>query len=304
MHVIVLGSAAGGGVPQWNCGCEHCEAARRGTGVLPRTQDCVAVTADGERWFLLNASPDIARQLERTSALWPRSLRHSPIAGIVLTNGDLDHCLGLLSLREWTPWSLYATTITLAGLFDGNTMMRTLERQHPHAVRRSLALARPTPLLDAHGQPSGLQVCAFAVPGKIPLHLEGTLDASAAVNVGLAITQPQTGAKLAYLPAVGDLEGLSAQLDHADCLLFDGTFWSDDELQHLQASSPSARAMAHVPVGGRNGSLEQLSRTTARRILYTHVNNTNPMLQTGSPERAAVEAAGLAIAEDGLELWL
>src|SRR5690606_16016953 len=155
------------------CGCEICEAARRGAGVEPRTQDCVAITSDEQRWFLLNASPDIIRQIERASALWPRGRRHSPIAGIVLTNGALDHCLGLLSLREWTPYSLYATRPTLTGLFERNVVFRTLDRQRPHAIRRPLALDQTTPLLDANGHPSGLTLRAFAVPGKVPLHLEG-----------------------------------------------------------------------------------------------------------------------------------
>ncbi|HVI00507.1 MAG TPA: pyrroloquinoline quinone biosynthesis protein PqqB, partial [Enhygromyxa sp.] len=279
MRVIVLGSAAGGGVPQWNCGCENCRAAREGTDVQPRTQDCVAVTADDRRWFLLNASPDIARQLERTPALWPSARRHSPIAGIVLTNGDLDHCLGLLSLREWTPWSLYATAPTLAGLFERNVMLRTLDRQRPHAIRRPLALDRSEPLRDADGDDIGLTIRAFASPGKLPLHLESMVEASPAINVGLEITQPQTGARLLHVPAAATLDGLVTQLDHADCLLFDGSFWSDDELQRVQVSSRSARAMAHLPVGGPDGSLEQLSRLATRRIIYTHINNTNPMLR-------------------------
>lgn len=302
MRVIVLGSAAGGGVPQWNCGCDNCDAARRGAGVEPRSQDCVAVSADHERWFLLNASPDRARQLERTPALWPRKPRHSPIAGVVLTNGDLDHCLGLLSLREWTPWSLYATPLTLAGLLDRNVMFRTLDRQHPHAIRRPLALDHETPLLDAAGEDSGLTVRPFAVPGKVPLHLEDAISAHPALNVGLEIVQTQTGARLSYVPGAATVTGLEAQLDRADYLLFDGTFWSDDELRPL--ADRSARSMAHVPVSGPDGSLEPLSQLGVRRIVYTHVNNTNPMLRADSPERAAVEARGMQIAVDGMELRL
>jgi len=165
MLAIVLGSAAGGGVPQWNCACDNCQAARRDDGVRRRTQDCVAVTADGRRWFLLNASPDIARQIEDTAKLWPAGARrHSPIAGVVLTNGDLDHCLGLLSLREWTPFSLYATAPTLAGLFEQNAMFRTLDRQRPHAVRRPLVLGDPVaPLLDSDAG------AAVAVAGRCGL---------------------------------------------------------------------------------------------------------------------------------------
>ena len=271
--------------------------------MLPRTQDCVAVTADGERWFLLNASPDLARQLERTPALWPRMARHSPIAGVVLTNGDLDHCLGLLSLREWTRYSLYATAPTLAGLFEHNIVFRTLDRQRPHVIRRPLVLDRATPLRDANEVASGLEVRAFAVPGKVPLHLEAVVEANPALDVGLEIGEPRTGARLVYVPGAGGIEGLGPWLERADCLLFDGTFWSDDELQQLAVADRSARAMAHVPVGGAGGGLEQLSSLAIGRVFYTHINNTNPMLREGSPERAAVEARGFELAADDMELW-
>jgi pyrroloquinoline quinone biosynthesis protein B len=304
MRAIVLGSAAGGGVPQWNCGCVNCEAARRGGGVDVRTQDCVAVTADGERWFLLNASPDIVRQIERTPALWPRGRRRSPIAGIILTNGDLDHCLGLLSLREWTPYSVYATASTLAGMFEQNVMFRTLDRQRPHAIRRPLELDVDTPLLDADADHCGLTVRAFAVPGKVPLHLEGMVEPSVALNIGVEIVAADTGARLIYVPGASSVAGLEPQLERAHCLLFDGTFWSDDELRRLRQCDRSAGEMAHLPVGGPSGSLEQLSRLAIRRIIYTHVNNTNPMLRPRSPQRVTVEARGLEIAVDAMELRL
>jgi pyrroloquinoline quinone biosynthesis protein B len=302
MRAIVLGSAAGGGVPQWNCGCANCEAARQGAGVEPRSQDCVAVTGDGQRWFLLNASPDIASQIEQTPALWPRGRRHSPIAGVILTNGDLDHCLGLLSLREWTPYSLYATPPTLAGIFERNAMFRTLDRQRPHAIQRPLALDQTTPLLDARGDDCGLTVRAFAAAGKPPLHLEAMIGDDPALNVGLEIVEPQTGARLVHVPGAGAIEGIEDALERADCLLFDGTFWSDDELQRLAGTERSAREMAHLPIGGDGGSLERLSQLKIRRAIYTHINNSNPILRDGSSERAAVEARGLEIAVDGMEI--
>lgn len=305
MLAIVLGSAAGGGVPQWNCACGNCQAARRDEAVLRRTQDCLAVTADGQRWFLCNASPDIARQIEATPALWPcGARRHSPIAGVILTNGDLDHCLGLLCLREWTAFSLYATAPTHAGLVEHNVMFRTLDRQRPHLVHRPLPLGERRALLDSQAQPSGLAVTAFAVAGKAPLHLEGRIEASAAVNVGLSIEELGTGARLVYVPGAASLEGLAEPLEQADCLLFDGTFWSDGELAGLGQSTRSARAMAHLPVGGADGSLAQLGRLSLRRTIYTHINNTNPMLHERSAERALLGARGVEIARDGLELRL
>lgn len=305
MLAIVLGSAAGGGVPQWNCACDNCEAARRDDRVQRRTQDSIAVTADGNRWFLLNASPDVARQIEATPALWPGARRHSPIAGVVLTNGDLDHCLGLLSLREWTPLSLYATPPTHAGLFEHNVMFQTLNRQQPHVIHRPLTCTDdPTALLDSESRPSGLAVRAFAVAGKVPLHLEGQIDVSSENNVGLAIEDLQTGTRLLYIPGAGSLEGLAPTLEGADCLLVDGTFWADDELSALGQSPRSARAMAHLPVGGPQGSLEQLSRLSIRRTIYTHINNTNPILNERSAERAEVVSRGFEIASDGLEIAL
>lgn len=313
MRVIVLGSAAGGGVPQWNCACPNCESARRGGDVAPRTQDSLAVSADDERWFLLNVSPDVLRQIERTPALWPRPPaargdarreRSSPIVGAVLTNGDLDHWLGLLSLREWTPLSLYATEQTHAGLVQENAVFRTLDRQRPHVLHRRLELDARAPLCDSRGEPSGLGVSAFAVAGKVPLHLEARLAASAETNVGLVVSDDRSGARLVYVPGAGSVDGVAARADGASGLFFDGTFWSDHELIAFGQSSRSSREMAHLPVGGAGGSLELLRGLSVPRRFYTHCNNTNPMLRAGSDERRRVEASGWSIAHDGLELSL
>lgn len=325
MRLIVLGSAAGGGIPQWNCACPNCERARRGDGVKPRSQDSIAVSADGQRWFLLNVSPDVSRQIERTPALWPRPLaagaapgvgsRGTPIAGAVLTNGDVDHCLGLLSLREWTPLSLYATRETYLGLVRENAIFRTLERQRPHLVHRGLELdsgspsasARPasfSPLCDAAGETVGLSVAAFPVAGKVPLHLEASVEPSAETNVGLIVRDDRSGARLVYVPGAASVDGIAERSAGAACLFFDGTFWSDRELAAFGQSRRTAREMAHLPVGDAGGSLEGLDGSRVPRRFYTHVNNTNPMLREGSEERRRVEACGWAIAEDGLELSL
>lgn len=286
----------------------------------------MALSADGQRWFLLNVSPDITQQIERHEALQPVALnglhrapeelaqagararrpafRVSPIVGAVLTNGDLDHCVGLLSLREWTPLCLYATPETYAGLIVQNAMFRTLNRQQPHLIFHELGLDVLTPLLDADGLPSGLAVCAFPVAGKVPLHMEACLEPSPETNVGLIIEEKATGARLAYVPGAGSIDGVAERATGVTCLFFDGTFWSDTELSELEQSARSAREMAHVPVGGAGGSLELLSNLPVERRYYTHVNNTNPILREGSPERRAVEARGWAVAEDGLELVL
>lgn len=309
MRVVVLGSAAGGGVPQWNCACGNCQAARRHGGVKSRSQDSMAVSADGRRWFLLNVSPDVARQIEDHEVLQPSprgaaELRMSPVAGAVLTNGDLDHCIGLLSLREWTPLCLYATPETYAGLVVQNAMFRTLNRTRQQLIFRKVELDVWSPLLDADGAPSGLSVCAFPVAGKVPLHMESWLEPSAETNVGLIVEEDGTGARLAYVPGAGAIDGVAERATGVTCLFFDGTFWSDTELAELEGSARTAREMAHLPVGGPGGSLELLSTLPVRRRYYTHVNNTNPILREGSPERRAVEARGWAVAEDGLEIVL
>ena len=303
MQVRVLGSAAGGGVPQWNCGCENCREARRGTGVVrPRTQETVAVSADGASWFLLNVSPEIRAQIESFPPLTPREPRHSPIAGLILTNGDLDHCLGLLSLRESHPLTVYATESVRAGFTGGNVLYRTLERFDGQVTWWALAVGE-----NAHEQPlgdSGLTVRAIATPGKLPLHLETTLVPSPGDNIGLVIHDPRTGGRLAYFSGVaGPAPALVRALADADVLFFDGTFWSSDELIAAGLGTRRAEDMAHWPVGGAEGSAPFLAGQRGRKILI-HVNNTNPILRETSAERRALDALGIEVAVDGLELSL
>jgi pyrroloquinoline quinone biosynthesis protein B len=302
MKVRVLGSAAGGGFPQWNCGCEHCLLARQGSSrVRPRSQDSVAISADGERWFLLNASPDVHAQIARTPALHPRRSRHSPIAGVVLTNGDLDHTLGLFSLRESQPLALYATAHVHGGL-DHDAMLRTLQRFPGQLKRHALELDREISLVGPDDEPSGLTVVARGVAGKPPVHLMGTLAPSVEDNVALFI-RSAGGRTLAYASTVAALdEALLAALAASDVVLFDGTFWSSDELSARGLGTARAEDMAHQPVGGPRGSLARLGALSGPRRIYTHINNSNPLLLEDSAERAAVLTAGVEIAVDGLEL--
>lgn len=294
-------------MPQWNCGCPNCVAVRAGDRrILPRTQDSLAVTADGAAWALFNASPDVAGQIEGCADLHPRGRRHSPIAAIVLTNGDVDHCVGLFSLRESSPLVVYATETVWRGLAHENALFRTLQRYPGHTTFRPLTLGASHALADADGRPLGLTVAVHGAAGKRPIHLDGTGAPSAEDNVALFVRQGD-GPTLAYAPgcaAVGDLAG---PLAAADVVLFDGTFWSEDELAERGVGQARARDMAHLPVGGAAGSLARLSALPGfcpRRRIYTHVNNTNPMLVEGSPERRAVEASGWEVAYDGLELTL
>jgi len=304
--IRVLGSAAGGGFPQWNCGCPNCVGVRRGSiRALARTQESVAVSADGDSWFLLNASPEIRQQIESFSGLHPRAQRDTPIQGIVLTNGDLDHALGLLSLRESQPLALYTTERVHSGFSEGNVLYRTLQRFAGQVTLHALELgAAEQPLRLLNGAESGLHLRAFAAPGKAALHLEQS-NPQPADNIGVVIRDERTGKRLAYIPAAGASSAevvLAAK--SADALFFDGTFWSSDELIALGASARRAEDMAHWPIGGAEGSLKFLGGLAAARRVYIHINNTNPMLRDDSPERAEVHAAGVEVAFDGMGLEL
>lgn len=305
MLIRVLGSAAGGGFPQWNCGCRNCRGVRAGAiRATPRTQESVALSADSRAWFLLNASPEIRQQIESFPPLHPRDSRHSPIAGILLTNGDLDHCLGLLSLRESYPLVLYATERVRRGFVEGNVLYRTLQRFPEQVAWRILKLGREEELA-AGGRSSGLSVEAVPVPGKPPVHLEGLMAPDPEDNVGFRIREAATGRVLAYFPAAGALTpSVSQGLQGADCIFFDGTFWSSDELPAQGLGTKRAEEMAHVPVGGEKGSLATLADVRAARRIYIHVNNTNPLLRDDSPERRQVAARGWEVACDGMEIAL
>lgn len=297
MDVLVLGSAAGGGFPQWNCGCPQCSGVRSGApGLSARTQDSVAVSA-GAAWFLINASPDVGAQLGRYQELWPQSGRGSPIAGVILTNGDIDHVLGLFVLREWHPLVVYATPRVWQGL-QQNALLRSLQRFEGHLLFRPLTLGQQAELLGPLGEPSGIQLEAFEAPGNLPLHLAGTYPSSPEDNIGLCLGSKQGGTAI-YASSTARAEPVRARADGADLLLFDGTFWSDDEPLAFDASR-NARAMGHVPISGPEGSLIALAATRAGKRVYTHVNNTNPVLDEHSLPRAHVNEAGFVVAEDGM----
>jgi pyrroloquinoline quinone biosynthesis protein B len=306
VRVRVLGSAAGGGFPQWNCGCPNCRGVREGAiAASPRTQESVAVSADGQAWFLLNASPEIRAQIEGFAGLHPRAPRDSPIAGILLTNGDLDHCLGLLSLRESYPLTVYATDRVRRGFTEDNVLYRTLERFAGQVTWRVLALGRDEELTAQGGGPSGLSVAAVALPGQPPLHLRGRVPPDPEDSIGFRIRERATGRVLAYLSGVAAVTpAVRDALDDAACVFFDGTFWSEDELPALKLGDKRAAAMAHLPVGGPQGSLRALDGLRARHRLYIHLNNTNPLLREDSRERAAARAAGWVVAEDGMDIQL
>lgn len=307
MIVRVLGSAAGGGFPQWNCACAHCRGVREGLiNASPRTQESVGLSADDHDWFLINASPDIHSQIESFAPLHPGKSRTTPIQAIVLTNGDLDHCLGLLSLRENHRLVIYSTESVRRGFTDGNVLYRTLQRFAGQVTWRTLKLGVEEILLCGDGRPSGLTVEALAVPGKPPIHLEGLVSPSdPELNVGLRFRQCTNGKVLAYLSAVGRITtSVFEGVVDADCVMFDGTFWSSDELSAPGFLEKSAEDLAHWPVGGQRGSLVMLSTITAPQRVFIHINNTNPLLREDSTERKIIEAAGWRVAWDGMEIRL
>jgi pyrroloquinoline quinone biosynthesis protein B len=297
MRIVVLGAAAGGGYPQWNCGCPNCNAVRAGSSrTEPRTQDSIALTADEASFHVVNASPDILAQIRGTPALHPRAPRHSPIRSLVLTNGDMDHVLGLFSLRESYPLRIYATAAVWRGLTERNVFFRTLQRFPGHTEWGPLRLDES---VDLDG---GLSMTPFAVPGKLPVHLERDSESSPEDNVGLVFRHH--GKTAVYCSAAGALGSYTAHFEDADCIFFDGTFWSSAELVDLGLSKARAESMAHLPVGGERGSLRGLATVRCSRKIFTHLNNTNPLLLRGSEPHRETTAAGWEIACDGMEISL
>jgi pyrroloquinoline quinone biosynthesis protein B len=302
MHVIILGSAAGGGVPQWNCGCPNCTAARQEG--CSRTQSSVAISADGERWALLNASPDLRTQLAAHRALWPPPLsRGTPIAAVVLTDGEIDHTLGLLLLRESaTQLPVYAPDGVTALLSDEWPLYRVLSA-YAGVDPRTSDETRPVALTDRTGSSLGICCSVTALARHPPRY--GRSAPPATFAVGLRLTDERTGGALAYIPTAGAIDdGVRRVAAGADLLLFDGTFWSDDELRAGGVAGPTAREMGHLPVGGTGGSLEHLPRLGAKRTVLVHINNTNPLLCRSSPERALVESAEVMVGDDAMEFEL
>ncbi len=302
MQVILLGTAAGGGFPQWNCWCPTCRIARREPArAPPRSQSSAAVSADGRRWFLLNASPDVHAQLARIPGPEPRGIRHVPIEGVVLTDAELDHTLGIVLLREGGYLQLYATPAA-QNVIERDSNMLPVTRAFAEVRVEPLAIGGSTALGYRNGCPAGLTVTAFPVPAGPPRFASEALPGH---TVGLLVRDDATGGVCAFVPGCGGLDRtLLDRLAGAELVLFDGTFWTDDELIALGIGQRTARAMDHLPVSGPDGSLEQLAALPARHRVYTHINNTNPMLIEDSPQRLEVERHGLVVGADGMRFTL
>ncbi|MBR0651769.1 pyrroloquinoline quinone biosynthesis protein PqqB [Roseomonas terrae] len=299
LRAIVLGAAAGGGFPQWNSAGDGCMRARAGEPLAaPRTQASLAVSADGERWLLINASPDLRQQIAATPALHPRpaSLRNSPIGAVLLTGAEVDAIAGLLHLRERQDLVLFAAQPTLAVL-DANPIFRALNPAHVH--RRTIGF-------DSAFETLGIDVTVYAVPGKVPLFAEDTATPEVAEDGEAAgVRLSAGGGTLHYIPGCAVMtDALRARLAGADCVMFDGTLFIDDEMIRLGAGPKTGRRMGHMPMTGPGSTLEAFAEIPVARRIFVHVNNTNPALLADSPERAHLNAAGWEVAEDGMEIRL
>ncbi|TIQ37952.1 MAG: pyrroloquinoline quinone biosynthesis protein PqqB [Mesorhizobium sp.] len=310
MRVKIIGSAAGGGFPQWNCNYRLSRTARAGmAGVHSRTQSCIAASSDGAGWVLFNASPDIRQQIAQTPELQPAAdapLRSTPIRAVVLTNADVDHIAGLLSLRERQPFAIYATAQVLATL-AANSIFNVLD---PAIVpRRLLAPTEELAIRDADGRETGVVVDAFPVPGKIALYLEQTGDPSADFSsdagdtIGVRITGAGSRGAVFYIPGCARIDApLRARVRDAACLLFDGTVYTDDEMIAARVGQKTGARMGHIAMSGQAGSIAGLADLRIGRRIFVHINNTNPVLDENSAEHAAVKAAGWEVASDGMEM--
>lgn len=313
MRITVLGSAAGGGFPQWNCNAPTSRAARLGTAreghaaAKPRTQSSLAVSSDDKHWIVLNASPDLRQQIAATPHLQPLAdgpLRASPIRSVVLTNADVDHIAGLLSLRERQPFSLYGTNRVL-DVLASNSIFNVLDPAY--VTRKPLPLETWIELSDRN-EPLGVDVLAFAVPGKVALYLEeagrpvqtGTRTAD---TIGLEVRHRQTGRSFFYIPGCAEIDSpLAERIRGAALVFFDGTLFSDDELIRQGLGEKTGRRMGHISMSGPDGSIAAFEKLDVTRRIFVHMNTSNPVLIDGSAERKQVEAAGWDVAFDGLAL--
>jgi pyrroloquinoline quinone biosynthesis protein B len=297
IRFLVLGAAAGGGLPQWNCGCLNCTMARGPNAILrPQTQSSLAISPDGARWAIMNASPDIREQLRDNPQLHPKGLRDTPIESVIITNGDIDHIAGLLTLRESQRFLLF-TSPSVAAIISENPIFR--------ALNPIFVTSHPIGLNEPFAPVEGISATMFAVPGKVPLFMESE-DPQIGIEddrtIGIEIVAGDMRAY--YIPGCAEMtDTLAARLDGAALVFFDGTVFSDDEMIAAGVGHKAGRRMGHMPITGPGGSLEALSELNISRKIYVHINNTNPIWRHG-PERDFVLSHGFEIAQDGMEVTL
>ena len=295
-RVHILGAAAGGGLPQWNCGCENCNLARAGE-IPAQSQSSIAVSANHADWAIINASPDIRDQMARAEALHPTDLRRSPVRSVLLTNGDIDHVAGLLTLREQQAFSLFATAEIHQVIAD-NPIFNALNPDF--VAREPIELDVPFELVP------GITARLIAVPGKVPLYLEGEQVQTDLIGEQTVGVQLQAAGKTAfYIPGCAALRpDLKTRIEGADMVMFDGTLWQDDEMVQAGLSQKTGQRMGHMSMSGAQGSIAAFQGLRIGQKVFVHMNNTNPVLRPGSPQKTAAEQAGWHIAQDGMEFEL
>jgi pyrroloquinoline quinone biosynthesis protein B len=298
MHIVLLGTAAGGGFPQWNCWCPTCRVGRSDPRrARPRSQSSAAVSSDGERWFLLNASPDIHHQLGCLPGPLVSGIRRLPVEGVIITDAELDHTLGIILLREARQLQLYATAAART-ILERDSRILPVTRAFAQVALMELDLEQSVSLHYHDGVSSGISVQPFTVPAGPPRFARQSAPGH---TVGLLLRDEASGGSAAFVPGCGDLDdAILERLRDVDLVLFDGTFWTDDELVALGVGQRRAREMDHLPVSGSDGSLARLAGLSRPRKVYTHINNTNPMLLEDSIQRAEVDRAGLEVGWDGM----
>jgi pyrroloquinoline quinone biosynthesis protein B len=308
LRVVVLGAAAGGGVPQWNCGCPVCRAARTEHPDLRSTQASIAIGTDGDHWFLINASPDLRQQLIATPQLHPKAgqLRMSPIAGVILTNGEIDAVAGLLSMREGSPFTIYAHARVLA-ILKANSIFDVLAENNVR--RQPIEIDQPFEPRVPDGSPSGIEILPFSVSGKGAWYLEGKVhpggNDAAGDTIGLRIKDKSSGKFFYFVAACAVVtDELKTRLAGAPLVFFDGTVWRDDELIAAGLGNKTGQAMGHIAMSGDQGAIAALDGLDIGQKVFLHINNSNPALLRASSERKMAERAGWQIAADGMEIVL
>jgi pyrroloquinoline quinone biosynthesis protein B len=304
MRIRVLGAAAGGGFPQWNCNCRNCDGVRKGSiRAIPRTQSSICVSSDGINWVLFNASPDLLAQIKSFPPLQPgRAIRDTGIRAIVLVDGQIDHTTGLLMLREGKPLEIWCTDMVHEDLTTGNPLFKILG--HYAGVNRHRLPIEPGSSFTVEGI-DHLRFESVSLKSKAPPYSPHRDNPHDGDNVGLRIVDTRSGKSVFYAPGLGEIEPhLRPLMEGADAVMVDGTFWTDDEMIRLGVSKKRAREIGHLPQSGPGGMIEVLGPLRARHKVLIHINNTNPILDEDSSERAQLRAVGIDVAFDGMEIEL
>ncbi|TSA49403.1 MAG: pyrroloquinoline quinone biosynthesis protein PqqB [Nitrosomonadales bacterium] len=305
MHIHVLGAGAGGGFPQWNCNCPNCDGLRKGTiKARARTQSSICVSGDGVNWVLFNASPDVLKQFQEFPPLQPaRAIRDTGMVGIVLIDAQIDHTTGLLMLREGTVRrEIYCTDMVQQDLTSGNPLFVILGHYcgvnwHPVPTDGRTSFEIPGA--------ANLRFTAVPLKSKAPPYSPHRYDSHVGDTIGVRVEDTKTGKVLFYAPGLGEIEPhLPPLFAEADCVMVDGTFWTDDEMIRMKLMDKTAREIGHIPQSGAGGMIEVLSGFKKPRKVLIHINNTNPILNEESPERAQLDAAGIEVSYDGMDIIL